>query len=88
MNVFAVLINEPDDRVLEQLKERYGTENLYLVNTTAILLRTAGLADDIAVSAGIKGGDRFATGVVFKLNRAYAGYTARSLWEWLQEVES
>ena len=42
---------------------------------------------DVATTAGIKGTNRDANGVVFKLNAAYSGYTRKTLWEWLSDVE-
>ena len=88
MNVFGILIHDPDERVGDRLRRKYGTESLYEVSPTTILLRTKELTEDVAVAAGIKGKERIVTGVVFKLNRAYAGYTSRSLWQWLQLAET
>ena len=86
MRVFAVLLDEPSQNAVQRLNDAYP-ENTYQVTDTSFLVRTSDLAEDIAVSAGIKGSDRIASGVVFKLNRAYAGYSSRALWEWLGEVE-
>lgn len=88
MHVFSILIHNPDERVSERLHQKYGSDSLYTISETTILLRTRELAEDVAVAAGIKGEERFVTGVVFKLNRAYAGYTSRSLWEWLRLAET
>ena len=87
-NAFAVLLQKPDDRTPVRLTEKYEHDNVYRINDMTFLVRTKKqLADDVAVVAGIKGDERFVSGVVFKLNQAYAGYSARSLWEWLQEGE-
>lgn len=88
MNAFGILIHNPDDRVSERLRRKYESDRLYEISATTILVRTTDLAEDVAVAAGIKGEDRFVTGVVFKLDRAYAGYASRSLWEWLQLAET
>ena len=87
MNVFAVMIQgqEGPSDVYDRLSEEYGTAKVYPVNDLTILVRTKRLAEDVSVVAGIKGKDRSVSGVVFKLNRYYAGYAARSLWEWLQD---
>ena len=87
MNVFGILLQDPEGRVVEQLRQKYGDSRLYQISETTTLLRTTELAEDVAIAAGIKGEERFATGIVFKLNRAYAGYASRSLWEWLQLAE-
>ena len=85
MRVFAVLLDQPSQDAVQRLNDAYP-ENTYQVTDTSLLVRTSDLAEDIAVSAGIKG-DRIAPGVVFKLNGSYAGYSSRALWEWLGEVE-
>lgn len=87
MNAFAVMIQDPQAPTYDRLTEKYDSTNVYRVNELTFLVRTKRLAEDVSVVAGIKGEDRFVSGVVFKLNRYYAGYAARSLWEWLQEDE-
>lgn len=87
MNEFAVMLREPDTRTLDNLNREYDSVNVYRLNDVTFLVRTKRLAEDVSVAAGIKGEDRFVSGVVFKLNRSYAGYTSRSLWEWLQADE-
>ena len=87
MNSFAVILREPNPRTLDRLHEEYESANVYTLNDLTFLVRTKQLAEAVSMAAGIKGTDRFATGVVFKLNRSYAGYTSRSLWEWLREEE-
>ena len=83
--VFAVVLDEPNDQARERLQTAYP--NIYLLNDTVSLVRTDGLAESVAITAGIKGDDRIVSGIVFKLNRAYSGYRARSVWEWLQQGE-
>lgn len=87
MAIFGILLQDPDSRVIEHLRQQYGSSQLYELSETIILLRTDQLAEDVAIAAKIKGEERFAAGVVFKLNRAYAGYASRSLWEWLRLAE-
>ena len=83
--VFAVVLDEPNVESQKRLQDAYP--DLYTLNDTVSLVRTAGLAQSVAVTAGIKGEDRFVSGVVFKLNRAYSGYTSRAVWEWLGQGE-
>ena len=87
MNVFAVMIHEPDKHVLQRLAAEYGDGNVYPIASTTLLVQTKDLAEQVAVAAGIKGEERSVSGIVFKLNRAYAGFTSRALWEWLTQVE-
>ena len=85
--VFAVILDEADEAVVERLKKLYGKDALRL-NETTVLVRDDALADDIALAAGFKGRDKPAAGVAFKLNRAYSGFTHRSVWEWLERAEA
>ena len=84
MNTFAVMPREPDARTRDGLNEKYESTNVYRINDVTFLVRTKQLAEDVSRAAGIKG---FISGVVFKLNRSYAGHASRSLWEWLREDE-
>ena len=83
--VFVAIIEQPHEEAWRRLEDAYADRHL-LSNTTA-LIRTEGLANDVAVTLGIKGENRVVGGVVFKLNRAYAGYTDRKVWEWLQRED-
>lgn len=87
MNTFAVMPREPDARTRDGLNEKYESTNVYRINDVTFLVRTKQLAEDVSRAAGIKGEERFISGVVFKLNRSYAGHASRSLWEWLREDE-
>ena len=87
MKVFAVLLDEPNPVAIQRLTEAYPG-NTYEVSNTSVLVRAEGLAEAVAKAAGIKGDDRTVTGVVFALNRAYAGYSSRALWAWLAEAEA
>ena len=83
--VFAVVLDEPSDTTLDALKQAYDTD-FYQVNDLVGLVRTDALSAVVAEKAGFKD-DGPASGVVFKLNRSYSGFTYRGLWEWLSEVE-
>lgn len=87
MAVFAVVLNEAHPDVTKRLKETHP--NHYRLNDTFFLVQGDALAETIAVSVGLKGDDRIETarGVVFRLNMAYAGYSVRSLWDWLGQAE-
>lgn len=80
--VFAVFIEHPHEGAWSRLRSGYPDK--HLLSDTVALVRTNGLANDVAVKLGIKGENREVGGVVFKLNRAYAGYSDRRVWEWLE----
>ena len=87
MKAFVVIIQNPEPRTFDKLSERYESANVYRVNKLTSLVRTKQLAEDVAITAGIKGKNRFVSGVVFKISQSYAGFGARSLWDWLRENE-
>ena len=87
MSVFAVVLNEAHPDVVERIENAYP--DFYQLSNTFFLVQSNALARKVAAAVGIKGDDRIedAQGVVFRLNRAYAGYSSRDLWEWLGQAE-
>ena len=85
--VFAVILDEADEAVLQRVKKVYGKDNVLIMNEGAALVCVDALANDIAVATGIKGQDDPIGGVVFKLNRSYAGFTHGHVWDWLRRAE-
>ena len=83
--LFAVVVDndEKRSRVLENL--RRGPYTTYDHDGAIILVSAPGaMSQDISTAAGL-GAEM--TGVVFRLNGAYSGYTAKSLWERLGDQE-
>lgn len=87
MSVFAVVLNTPNPEVAKLIEDEYP--DCYKVNETLFLVQSDFVADTVANSVGIKGDGRIenARGVIFRLNHSYAGYSARSLWDWLSQAE-
>lgn len=85
--VFAVVLDEPNETVGERLDKEYANVFKYTDLFYLVPVDSAVVTRDVALKAGIKGTNRDATGVVFKLNSAYSGYTKKALWEWLSDVE-
>lgn len=89
MPVFAVVLNEENSEVAERIEKLFP--DFYQLNDTVFLVQKDGIipAEKVAVSIKIKGEDRIedAHGVVFRLNKAYSGYSACSLWDWLGQAE-
>ncbi len=83
--VFAVVLDKPNAESLKRLHEAYS--DVHSLNDTVSLVRAEDLPEDVAVTAGIKGKDRVADAVVFKLTRFYAGYTMPTVWDWLGRDE-
>lgn len=79
--VCAVLFAEASQEAATHLAKAFPAN--YRLSDTLFLVRTPSLAEDVAVATGIKGDNRRFSGVVFKLNEAYAGYYNRTLWDWL-----
>ncbi len=90
MTVYAVLLRESNDEVAKRLFDHYKEEDYYCMSDTTYLVRSSTIAEKVAVAIGLKGEDRIedASGVVFKLNHSFAGYSSRDLWDWLEQTES
>lgn len=88
MAIFAIILEEPNTDVRGRIQAQYPGHFEY--SQTFFLIESDKLSENIAVEVGIKGDSRFekSSGFVLKLERyTYSGYTTRSLWEWLGEVE-
>ena len=83
--VFAVILDKPNAESLKRLQKAYA--DVQRLNDTVSLVRADCLTEEVTVKAGIKGDDRIADGVVFKLTRFYAGHTFRTVWDWLGRDE-
>lgn len=83
MFMHAIVLSVPNNGVVERIREKHPRH--YQVNPTVYLVRTDEISERIATEIGLKGETRVegATGAVFKLNGAYSGYAAKSLWEWM-----
>lgn len=86
--VFAVVLYEPNQEVEKRLKKAYENQFKYTDTFYLIAVDQTVISGEIAEVIGIKGEDRIedSSGVVFKMNSAYSGYTQRELWEWLSSV--
>ena len=89
MPLFAVILNDPNEPVESRLHEAFGEQNVFPMNDRTFLVASDEITENVTVKAGIKGDDRIenSRGAVFRLNGAYAGYTVKSLWEWLSDHE-
>ncbi len=81
---------EVREKVYERLKDRFDFGYVYRHGDSLILVATSpgAMAHDVAEAAGLRGKNREAgaTGVVFKLNRGYSGFTSKVLWEWMSDM--
>ena len=88
--IFAVVLDGAlgaNKNVEARLKKQYANVHRYSETFFLVPVEPSVQTVDVATAAGIKGTNRDATGVVFKLNAAYSGVTHRTLWEWLSDVE-
>ena len=86
MAIFAVVLHNPNDEVMQRVAQVYP-DHYRLGVACAVVMSTSNLAETVATRVGIKGPDRIdeASGAVFRLQGAYSGYTNRDLWDWLGE---
>lgn len=87
MSIFAIVLHEANPEVAERIDSQYPGNFAY--NDTFYLVNSSSISATIALNIGLKGDDRIdeSSGVVFKLNDSFSGFTKRSLWEWLSSVE-
>ena len=87
MNIYAIVLKRSNPEVSKRIQDVYPDS--YSLTDTFFLVQSKGIAKAVATSIGIKGDDKIegASGVVFKLNRSYSGYTERSLWDWLEQAQ-
>ncbi|MCY4086709.1 MAG: hypothetical protein OXG37_07470 [Actinomycetia bacterium] len=92
MPIFAVAVRDDcPPAAIAEITSRVETEypGCYQINGSLWLVHSDGIAETVAQATGIKGDSRVegGSGVVFKMN-SYAGFTARSLWDWLADAEA
>lgn len=83
-NIFAIILNTPNSEKIEKgIKETYP--DYYQISDNCFLVSSPQIADEVANTIKLKGPDRIeeTSGVVFKLNGSYAGYSYQSLWDWM-----
>lgn len=84
--MYAIVLDAPEPEVEGRLKQHY--DNVFKHTDTFFLVvgNVYDVSENVAVAAGIKGEQRRASGVVFRLNGSYSGFTKRTLWEWLNDA--
>lgn len=89
MSVLAVYLQDDAPEVRARIETGFPVPYHYQLAENLYLVRTDLLTSTVAERLGIKGAERVehATGVVFKLNAAYAGYANRAIWEWLRQAD-
>ena len=90
MAVLAVYLQDDTPEVRTRIKAEFPLPRHYELANNLYLVRTDLLTSTVAERLGIRGAEQIepATGVVFKLNAAYAGYANRAIWEWLKQADS
>lgn len=88
MAVFAVHISGPSpETAIQRIEEKYPGTQHYKASERLCLVRADAIARSVADALGMYGPDG-STGVVFKLNAAYAGFENPAIWEWLQLADT
>ena len=88
MQTFIVLLHTPplndlasSTEVARNLKDA-GFEVYDFADNVILARKESAITKDVTKAAGLTSGGGV-PGIVFKLNRAYAGFTEAPLWEWL-----
>lgn len=90
MSTFAVILNEPNERVLARLRETFPEPNHLSLSPTAHLVSGDLLVDALTAALGFAGDDAIddAVGVVFRLNGTWGGRSYQSVWDWLARADA
>lgn len=88
-NIYVVTLARANTEIGKRMKENFPGSYEYTKTVFLVRVDSSTLASDIAKGIGLKGNDRVkdASGVVFKLNRGYSGYTKPELWDWLSNLD-
>lgn len=86
--LFAVVLHKPHAEIETRLSDAYPEHHKYTDTFYLVCTESSIVTSDIAEAVGLKGDNRIeeSSGVVFKMNSAFSGYTQRSLWEWLESA--
>ena len=89
MTTHAVVLVEPNADVEKRIGDSYPKSACFKLTDTFCLLQERSSSEDVAIAIGLKGEGRIeqSLGVVFELNRFYAGYAPDSLWNWLGDTQ-
>lgn len=84
-NKYAIVLLYPNSAVAERIRQHYPGSFKYTDTFFLVHGEIDDLASTIAAKVGLKGEDQISgvSGVVFKLNHGYSGYTKADLWDWL-----
>ena len=83
MAVFAVhLSGDAVEDQAKRLREAYPRPQSYRVSERFYLVRSEDISSGVAEKLGLTDTEN-QSGAVFKLNRAYAGWDKRTMWEWM-----
>lgn len=84
--MYAIVLDAPEPEVEARLRQHYGNVFKHTDTFLIVVGNVDDVSESVAVAAGIKGQHRRTSGVVFRLNGSYSGFTKRTLWEWLNDV--
>jgi len=87
MSVFAVVLDAPNASAAARVQDQYPDH--YPLSDTLFLVKSDDVAERVARAVGITADEsaRIQSGVVFRLDHFYSGFTSRALWEWLEQAE-
>lgn len=89
MTYFIVLVDKSEhvDLIKNKLQKSYELTYSHHSINNVFFVASRHTAEEISKSIGITKKEDGCTGAIFKLSPAYAGYSSRSLWDWLGQVE-
>ena len=88
MSLFAVVLNEPNEKIAERIRDAYPDPDHIKVNETVYLVTGDMLIDTLLEKSGLMGESAVAdaAGFALRLNGTYGGRTYRNIWDWFERA--
>lgn len=92
MKLYVIGLSTANKRVenrISEIREAEKDFEFFKYSDNIFFIASIKTSDEIAHEIGLKGEHRFenASGVVIRMNGTYSGFTRRSLWDWLGNVD-
>ena len=87
-NTFIVVVEDESKEIVEgQIKNVFPDHHYQIADNCFLISTHKSMSGRVSIEIGIDGENRKAAGAVFKLNGSFAGYTDKSLWDWMDQAE-
>ncbi len=89
MAIFLIVLDEDNEEFEARVKTLYPPPQSHKISDLTYFVQSNETSNAIAEKLGLRETvGLIVTGVVYRLNGAYAGYTFKSTWDWLEQAEA